>query len=63
MAELPVSFAKTIGKLPKLSETFGNSRKTFKNIKMFQKFARNFVLKNRENYKKKTIGLLFTTKG
>ena len=45
MAELPVSFAKTIGKLPKLSETFGNSRKTFKNIKIFQKFARK-KLKN-----------------
>ena len=45
MAELPVSFAKTIGKLPKLSETFGNSRKTFKNMQMFQKIARKKLKK------------------
>ena len=52
MPELPVSFAKTIGKLPKLSETFGNSRKTFKNIKIFQKLARK-RLKNLRFFSKK----------
>ena len=64
MAELPVSFAKTIGKLPKLSETFGNSRKTFKNIKIFQKIAQTKLKNSRKFWKKiKIICLLITTKG